>query len=116
MSFNLRGSRIGSRSVPKFSRPRFDWRHLYLLPIPFLWALLGYYGFLDRLENHLLDLRFRARGEIEAPVKLIYVDVDTRAVQELGERPWSREKFGLAAEALIERGGARVVGFDFEPA
>ncbi len=68
---------------------------------------------LDRLENQLLDLRFRLRGEIEAPVKLIYVDVDTRALQELGERPWSREMFGQAAAALIERGGARAVGFDF---
>jgi adenylate cyclase len=86
---------------------------LFLLPIPLLWALLGHYGFLDRLENELLDLRFLARGEIEAPVKLIYVDVDTRAVRKLGERPWNREQFAIAAEALIDRGGARAVGFDF---
>jgi adenylate cyclase len=99
--------------VPKVSRSRFDWRYLLLLPIPLLWALLAHYGFLDRLENQFVDLRFRVRGEIEAPVKLIYVNVDTRAVQELGERPWSREKFGVAAQALIEAGGARAVGFDF---
>jgi adenylate cyclase len=113
MSFNLPRSLLPSDSVPTFSRARFDWRYLLLLPIPLVWALLGHYGFLERLEDQLLDLRFRARGEIDAPVKLIYVDVDTRALQELGERPWSREKFGLAAEALIERGGARAVGFDF---
>jgi adenylate cyclase len=99
--------------VAKPVRARFDWRFLFLLPIPVLWALLGQWGLLDRLENQLLDLRFRLRGEIDAPVKLIYVDVDTRALQELGERPWSREMFGLAAAALIERGGARAVGFDF---
>ena len=99
--------------MPKLTRARFDWRYLLLLPLPLLWALLGHYGFLDRLENHLLDFRFRARGEIEAPVNLIYVNVDARAVHDFGERPWSREKFGLAAKALIENGGARGVGFDF---
>lgn len=99
--------------MPKSSRTKFDWRYVLLVPIPFVWAFLGHFEHLDRFENALVDLRFRLRGEIEAPVKLIYVDLDTRALQELGERPWSREKFGLAAEALIERGGARAVGFDF---
>jgi adenylate cyclase len=104
---------LPSGSVPNPSRTTFDWRFLFLLPIPLVWALLAHYGFLKGLENQMLDLRFRARGEIEAPVKLIYVDVDTRAVQALGERPWSREKFGIAAKTLIEKGGARAVGFDF---
>jgi adenylate cyclase len=99
--------------VPKPTRARFDWRYLFLLPIPLFWALLGQYGFLDRLENQFLDLRFRVRGEIEAPVHLVYVDVDTRALQAFGERPFNREKFGIAARALIENGGARAVGIDF---
>ena len=106
MSFHLAGPNLASRTVPKIPRARLDWRYLLLLPIPFLWALLGHYEYLDRLENHLLDLRFRARGEIEAPVKLIYVDVDTRSVQEIGELPWSREKFALAAQARIALRGA----------
>jgi adenylate cyclase len=113
MSFHFDRSHIRSRSVPKPSRARFDWRYLFLLPIPLLWALLAHYGYLDRLENQTIDLRFRVRGEIEAPVKLIYVDVDTRANYALGERPWNREQFGIAAKALIEHGGARAVGFDF---
>ncbi len=94
-------------------RARLDWRFLYLLPVPLFWAFLSQLGGIDRIENLLLDLRFYLRGEIEAPVKLMYVDVDTRAMQALGERPWNREKFGLAAQALIEKGGARAVGFDF---
>lgn len=113
MSFNSPRSRLASPAVPKLSPPRLDWRLLFLLPLPLLWAFLGHIGVLDRFENHLLDLRFHLRGEIEAPVKLMYVDVDTRALQALGERPWNREKFGLAAQALIEAGGARTVGFDF---
>ena len=74
--------------MPKTSRVRLDWGILLLLPIPLLWALLAHHGALERLENQLLDLRFRLRGEIAAPVKLIYVNVDTRALQALGERPW----------------------------
>src|SRR5689334_4155499 len=112
MSFHFDRSHVRSRSVPKLSRARFDWRYLFLLPIPLLWALLAHYGYLERLENQTLDLRFRLRGEIEAPVKLIYVDVDTRAVYAIGERPWNREDFGLAAQTLLEQGGVRAIGFD----
>ena len=69
--------------MPKFPLVRLDWGFLLLLPIPLLWALLAQQGALERPENQLLDLRFRVRGEIPAPVKLIYVDVDTRALQAL---------------------------------
>ena len=48
-----------------------------------------------------------------APVKIAYVDLDTRGLQEIGEKPWDREKFGRAAEALIETGHAKAVAFDF---
>jgi adenylate cyclase len=89
------------------------WRVLWLLPIPLLWCFLSYSGQLVFLENKLTDLRYRFRGEISAPVKVIYVDVDTRALQLLGERPWNREYFGRAAEALLDVGGAKGVGFDF---
>ena len=99
--------------MPKFPLVRLDWGFLLLLPIPLLWALFAQQGALDRPENQFLALRFHARGEIPAPVKLIYVDVDTRALQALGERPWNREQFGAAAEVLMEKGGARAVGFDF---
>ncbi len=89
------------------------WRVLWLLPIPLLWCFLSYTGQLVFLENKLTDLRYRFRGEISAPVKVVYVDVDTRALQLLGERPWNREYFGHAAEALLDVGGAKGVGFDF---
>lgn len=85
---------------------------LFLLPIPLIWAWLDYSGQLVRLENALLDLRFRFRGEISAPVKLIYVDIDTRALQVIGERPWHRGLYAEAAELLLEKGGAKGLGFD----
>jgi adenylate cyclase len=112
-SFHLPFADLASRTVPKFQRARLDWRYAFLLPIPLLWALLAQGGHLARFENQFIDLRFRLRGEIEAPVKLIYVDVDSRALQKLGERPWNRQQFGDAAEVLMTRGGAKAVGFDF---
>lgn len=94
-------------------RQNFDWRFLFLLPLPLVWALLDQSGQLARLENQLLDLRFKYRGEITAPVKLIYVDFDTRAAQVIGERPWNRARFAEAAQILFESGGAKAIGYDF---
>jgi adenylate cyclase len=92
---------------------KFDWRLLLLLPLPLLWIWAAQAGQLHKLENLLLDLRFRYRGEIDSPVRIHYVDVDTRAIQKIGERPWNRSDFALAAELLFEQGKAKGIGFDF---
>ena len=89
------------------------WRWLALLPLPLLWAFLAHEGELQFLENKLLDLRFRFRGELAAPVNLVYVDVDTPAIELIGERPFNRAIYANVAEALLTAGGARVVAFDF---
>lgn len=91
----------------------FDWRFLFLLPLPLVWALLDHHGWLERLENDLLNQRFRFRGEIAAPVNLIYVDMDTRALQLVGERPWDRAVFAEATQYLRQAGGAKAIGYDF---
>lgn len=93
-------------------KKRFDWKILLLLPVPILWGWLHTEGYLQVLETMLLDMRFRARGNIEAPVKVFYVDFDTRASQSIGERPWNRARFAEAAQLLMEHGGAKAVGFD----
>jgi adenylate cyclase len=46
-------------------------------------------------------------------VKIHYVNVDTRAIQSIGERPWNRARFAEAGRLLIEQGRAKAVGFDF---
>ncbi|MDP1578681.1 MAG: adenylate/guanylate cyclase domain-containing protein [Candidatus Didemnitutus sp.] len=94
-------------------KKKFDWRIVYFFPIPLLWVLAAQFGQLDRLEHMLLDFRFRFRGPIQSDVKLVYVNVDSRAIQQIGERPWNRGRFAQAAQLLYERGGARAVGFDF---
>lgn len=92
---------------------RLPLRLLFLLPIPILWCVLSHYGVFRFVENRTLNWRYWFRGEIDAPVKVVYVDVDTEAIQALGERPWDRADFGAAAKALLDAGHAKAVGFDF---
>jgi adenylate cyclase len=87
-------------------------RWLLLVPIPIVWCVLGHYRQLTFLENKFLDWRMQYRGDVEVPVNLRYVDIDTRALEAMGERPWSRDLFSSVAEALIVAGGAKAVGFD----
>ncbi len=88
-------------------------RWLLLLPIPALWCMLSHFGWLAFLENKLLDWRFQYRGEIEAPVKVVYIDVDSLSLSTIGNWPWSRSYFARVAETLLKEGQARAVGFDF---
>jgi adenylate cyclase len=92
---------------------RFWLRWLLLAPIPVAWCVAGHFGFLAVLENRMLDWRFRYRGTLAAPVKICYVDVDSRSLSEIGGWPWSRMYFARVAKALIEVGGSRAVGMDF---
>lgn len=68
-------------------------------------------GWLRSLENLSEDARFKARGPIEAPVKLIYVDIDPEAITTLGNWPWERGIFAKVCSGLVEQ-GARAVGID----
>lgn len=86
---------------------------LFLLPIPLLWCLLSHAGALTFLENKTIDWRFQARGELDAPVKVVYVDVGSLSLGEIGGWPWNRTYFERMASALIDAGHARAVGFDF---
>lgn len=95
------------------SKKKFAWKVLLLLPVPLLWGWLGQSGRLRALENLLLDLRFNVRQEIQAPVRIVYVDFDTKAAQLIGERPWNRVDFAEAARLLFEEGRVKAVGFDF---
>lgn len=107
---------------------------LCLLFIPFLWIGLNHWGFLDYLKIKTLDWRMQFRGEIPQAhyahkqeialpdgnkiprvPKLIYVNFDggTLEMDGVGERPWDRAFFRDTALALIEKGKARSLGFDF---
>jgi adenylate cyclase len=93
-------------------KKKFDWKIFLLLPVPLLWAFASQQGSLRFADDQLLDLRFQARGEIEAPVNIIYADMDTQAIEELGNVPWPRSYFAEVCEALVGQGKALGVGID----
>ena len=105
-----------------------------LLIIPIIWSSLNYLGFLDYLKTKSVDWRMLYRGEVSQSSfdknetivvddnhtlpkipKVTYVNFDaaTLAMDDVGERPWDRAFFRDMALALIERGNARVLAFDF---
>lgn len=88
-------------------------RWLLLLPIPALWCVFEHYTWLTFLENKSVDWRFEYRGEIDSPVKLVYLDVDTLSIDQIGNMPWTRDLYSRVAEALLQEAGAKAVAFDF---
>ncbi len=91
----------------------FSWlRWAVLLVIPAVWCVATHVGWLGFLENKLVDWRFRYRGEIDAPVKVVYVDIDSQSIAEIGGMPWDRTYFARVASALIERAGVKAIGID----
>ncbi|HQU09556.1 MAG TPA: CHASE2 domain-containing protein, partial [Opitutales bacterium] len=60
-----------------------------------------------------MDWRFQFRGELTAPINVFYVDLDSFALNLIGERPWDRAFFADAASICFELGKAKAVGFDF---
>ncbi len=98
-------------SLKKSALYRLRW--LFLAPIPLLWCVLAHLGHLEFAENKVVDLRFRYRGPIAAPINLVYVDVDSIALQEIGNMPWSRVYFATVAKTLVEHAGVKAIGMDF---
>ncbi len=95
------------------SKPFNFLRWLLLLPIPALWCVAHFFGWLDFLEQRALDWRFLFRGEIDAPMKIVYVDVDSRSISDIGNQPWDRSYYAELSEALLGAGKAKAVGIDF---
>ncbi len=109
-----------------------------LLVIPFIWIIVNHGGYIDSWKTKSLDLRLSSnlpgsRGEIlhnknsnekiivegnksipKIP-KIVYVNFDaaTLAMDDVGERPWDRAFFRDMSMALMEKGKARVLAFDF---
>jgi adenylate cyclase len=88
-------------------------RWFVLLPIPVLWCAAHLLGWVNFLELRSLDWRFRFRGEIDAPVKVAYVDVDSKSITDIGNQPWDRAYYAEVCAALLQAGRARAVGVDY---
>src|SRR5690242_1273529 len=70
-------------------------------------------GFLQRLENSSLDMRFAYRPRSATPVdpRIVIVDIDQHSQEVLGRWPFSRTHFGKMLDILHED-GAKVAAFD----
>ncbi|MDP4778812.1 MAG: adenylate/guanylate cyclase domain-containing protein [Akkermansiaceae bacterium] len=79
--------------------------------MPILWCLFGHFGYLQFLENRLLDLRYRMRGEMASPLKIVYVDIDNEAIQAY-RWPWNHSRYAQLIDALFVEGQVKAVGFD----
>lgn len=88
------------------------WLYLSLIALSLVWLLLAQWGLLRPLEQLSLDARFKVRGPVEAPVRVVYVDIDTDSLLALGNFPWDRGLFAQVSEGLIQKGGAKAIGID----
>jgi adenylate cyclase len=86
-------------------------RRLVLIGIPVLFCVLSQLGHLRLIENQLLDLRFRFRGELDSTVQPIYVDIDNKAIQTY-RWPWNHRRYAQLLDALFDHGNVKAVGFD----
>ncbi len=91
------------------------WRALagLLIVAAFAAADLGGFraGGLSALDRELYDSRQRLATPV-ADGRIVIVDIDERSLTEQGRWPWDRAKMAALTDALVERGGAAVVGFD----
>jgi len=87
---------------------------LALVPIPLLWCYGFSEGWFKRAQDWSTDIRFQSRGDLPAPIKIVYVDIDdiTLDPQEIGGWPWSRHYFAEVSRVLLEEAGVKVVGID----
>ena len=46
-------------------------------------------------------------------MKIVYVDVDSEAIANIGSFPWNRKYFAEVSDILIKKGGVKAIGMDF---
>jgi adenylate cyclase len=88
------------------------WLYLSLIAFSLVWLLLDQIGALRPLENLSVNARFKVRGALPTPLKLVYVDIDTPSLTDLGNFPWDRAIFKEVCEMLVEHGKVKAIGID----
>lgn len=81
--------------------------------ISILVILLGRFGigFVDSVENKILDFRFLMRGKVDTGGQVIIIAIDEKTLDELGRWPFPRSYF-LNVVKNLNKNGVRVLGFD----
>ena len=70
------------------------------------------YGFVDRIESYLYDLRVRLTLPGGIDPRIVIVDIDERSLAVEGQWPWTRTRLATLLDRLFDDYGVRVVGFD----
>ncbi len=69
------------------------------------------FGFINVMENKLLDFRFLLRGKIAPGNEIVIIAIDEKTLDELGRWPFPRSYFADAVN-ILNGMGAKVLGFD----
>jgi adenylate cyclase len=65
----------------------------------------------ETLDRMVYDARLRSQAA-PADERVVIVDVDERSLAQVGRWPWPRETVARLVEAIVDRGGASVLGLD----
>ncbi len=69
------------------------------------------YPRLNSLSGSYTDIKFRARGSKPVQQKIVIIEIDDRAIKNVGRWPWHRDTVAMLTYAALEY-GAKVVGLD----
>jgi adenylate cyclase len=67
-------------------------------------VIAGDWGLPLRIENQLLDLRFRLRPPHSPDVAIVIVEIDDASIAEIGRWPWSRQVLAQLLDHIIVAG------------
>ena len=101
-------SPLSDRLGRRFSR---SWELAAGLLFGVLFSGLFYCGYFSDLENFLLDVRFRLRGETPASSRIVLISITDKCLQEIGPWPWPRARHAELLDILREA-KASTVAFD----
>ena len=77
-------------------------------------STLGYFYLpktIQVFDDKIRDLMFMAKGGDSSAKDVVIVDIDEKSLKELGQWPWSRNKFAKVIDNLTSM-GAGVIGLD----
>src|SRR5438874_3440447 len=74
------------------------------------WAVLS---FIDTVELHSLDARFRVRGARPPDPRIAIVGIDDLSLQKFGSYPIARNQYAKLIDQLSAGGASHRVGYDF---
>jgi CHASE2 domain-containing sensor protein len=93
------------------NRKSFQWLRILIIWLVSLAAVFVVSSFAPSLSNASINMLFRLRGEMPAPVDLVIVAIDDESLQQIGKYPWARSVIGEGLDK-ITAGKPQAVGID----